>query len=203
MTTNSDPDDQPSTVQTPAGVTGADLHKPSASDVAAVDAVADQVARNAEFALFCQDDMPRLVAFVMSLGAPAALAADIAQDSMTTTYRRWDSVDNPRAWVRTVAKRTWWKLADQSRTEIPRQDLPPSSGLLTDAQADEITHQHTFLALLQPLTPHQREIMAWTYDGYQPTEIAAIMVMNPATVRSALRDARAKLAPMYRAQDTP
>jgi RNA polymerase sigma-70 factor (ECF subfamily) len=45
--------------------------------------------------------------------------------------------------------------------------------------------------------------MAWTYDGYRPTEIAAIMGMRAPAVRSALREARAKLGATYRAQDTP
>jgi RNA polymerase sigma-70 factor (ECF subfamily) len=40
--------------------------------------------------------------------------------------------------------------------------------------------------------------MAWTYDGYRPTEIAAVLGKPPATVRSALREARIALRRTYR-----
>jgi RNA polymerase sigma-70 factor (ECF subfamily) len=39
----------------------------------------------------------------------------------------------------------------------------------------------------------QRQILAWTYDGATPAEIAAELGMHPATVRSTLRNARAAL----------
>lgn len=68
-----------------------------------------------------------------------------------------------------------------------------ASGLLPDELADEIVNRHVFLRLLGDLPEQQRTIIAWTYDGYRPTEIAGLLGMNPATVRSLLRDARTKL----------
>lgn len=53
---------------------------------------------------------------------------------------------------------------------------------------------HEFLRWLALLdSGKQREVLAWTYDGATPVEIAAELGMNPATVRSTLRNARAAL----------
>jgi RNA polymerase sigma-70 factor (ECF subfamily) len=53
---------------------------------------------------------------------------------------------------------------------------------------------HEFLRWLARLgSDRQRQILAWTYDGATPTEIAAELGMHPATVRSTLRNARAAL----------
>jgi DNA-binding CsgD family transcriptional regulator len=49
------------------------------------------------------------------------------------------------------------------------------------------------LRLLAGLPPRQREVMAWTIDGYDPEEIAQLTGKNPATVRSHLRHARTSL----------
>jgi RNA polymerase sigma-70 factor (ECF subfamily) len=39
----------------------------------------------------------------------------------------------------------------------------------------------------------QREVLAWTYDGATPADIASELGVEPATVRSTLRNARAVL----------
>jgi DNA-directed RNA polymerase specialized sigma24 family protein len=43
----------------------------------------------------------------------------------------------------------------------------------------------------------QRQVMAWTYDGYQPNEIAVVLGKPVTTVRSLLRHARASLRQAY------
>ncbi len=141
--------------------------------------------------LFYEDDLARLVAFLVVQGARPAVAAEIAQDVLTEAYRHWDTIDSPKAWVRTVAARRWWRQARTDQRETQRED--PAAVLLSEADSAEIENRHTFLRLLHELPNEQREIMAWTYDGYQPTEIAALLGRNPATVRSLLRDARAAL----------
>jgi RNA polymerase sigma factor (sigma-70 family) len=161
-------------------------------------------ARDLEFTLFYTDDMPKLVGFLIVQGARPVVAADAAQDAMTEAYRKWDTIDAPRAWVRTVASRKWWPQAERDRTEPPHDELPEPISLLSAEESAEIENRHTFLTMLRGLPPSQREVMAWTYDGYQPTEIAALLGKEPATVRSTLRDARAALKETYRsAKETP
>lgn len=157
--------------------------------------VADKAARDAEFTVFYEPEFPRLVLFLLVQGA-GHRAADIAQETMTEAYRQWDLLDRPGAWVRLVAQRQWWKLARRGRTEIPRDELPEPSGLLPSAY-EQIENRHVLLALLDHLTELQRQVLAWSYDGYHPTEIAVVLGKEPATVRSALREARKKVQAGY------
>lgn len=152
-----------------------------------------QAAHDEEFSLFYMEQMPRLVAFLAAQGTGLPLATDIAQEAMAAAYRSWESLDVPKAWVRVVALRSWRKAAIQQRTKSPLERVPTSSGLLSAAQATEIEQRHTLLALLATLPPAQREVLAWTFDGYGPTEIADLLGKTPATVRSLLRQARAAL----------
>ncbi len=174
-----------------AGATDDSVH------TAPVDPAIDHAARDAEFTLFYTNDMPSLVGFLVVQGAHTTAAADLAQEAMTEAYRYWDVIDTPRAWVRTVATRKWWRLARREQTEQPHDELPEPGRLLSVEAAAEIEERHTFLTLLRSLPPAQREVMAWTYDGYGPTEIAALLGKNPATVRSVLRQARATLQLQY------
>jgi RNA polymerase sigma-70 factor (ECF subfamily) len=154
---------------------------------------ADKVARDLEFSLFYTEQMPRLVAFLIVQGARPSTAAEVAQEAMTEAYRQWDRLDTPRAWIRTVASRTWWRRIDQARAEDIRDDLGAQASTAAVAAFDEIENRYAFLAILRSLHPGQQQVMAWIYDGYQPTEIAAMLRIPPATVRSRLRDARAAL----------
>jgi RNA polymerase sigma-70 factor (ECF subfamily) len=160
---------------------------------ASIDPVSDQVARDLEFELFYLAEMPKVVAFLMVQGAQAATAADIAQEAMLEAYRQWNAIDIPRAWVRTVAARTWWRTHKAEQAERPSDQLPEPDRLLSEDAASEIEARHIFLALMRRLPPAQREAMAWTYDGYRPTEIAAVLGKPPGTVRSVLRQAREAL----------
>jgi RNA polymerase sigma-70 factor (ECF subfamily) len=163
---------------------------------------ADKAARDHEFAVFYLDDLTRLVGFLIVQGARPALATDLAQEAMTEAYRQWDMIDSPRAWVRTVASRAWWRTAERDQREVPHHYPPEPNRLLSDEQSDEIENRHAFLALVRRLPLSQRQVMAWTYDGYKPTEIAALLGKDPATVRSTLRAARNALRQEY-GEETP
>jgi RNA polymerase sigma factor (sigma-70 family) len=156
--------------------------------------------RDAEFALFYKEQTPRLVAFLMVFGVPHRLAPDVAQEAMLEAYRKWDHIDHPGAWIRTVASRTWWRWREQKRPEVLVED----AGEWTRSSADEsekIVNRYVFLTLLERLPPEQRQVMAWTYDGFQPNEIAAELGKDPATVRSSLREARKKLRQQHRTDE--
>lgn len=155
----------------------------------------EHAARVAEFSLFYTGQMPSLVAHLIYQGVPVRLAADLAQDAMTEAFRQWDDLDYPRAWIRTVAARTWHKRRADLDHEVLHSDVPAPMPLLTDAQAETIAQRHSVLLTLNDLPLAQREVMAWTVDGYQPTEIAAILGKPPATIRSLLRQARQRLDP--------
>lgn len=65
--------------------------------------------------------------------------------------------------------------------------------LATDTDLDSFEQRHHVLPLLEQLPSRQRQVMAWTYDGCTPTEIAEELKMNPEAVRSSLKKARATL----------
>jgi RNA polymerase sigma-70 factor (ECF subfamily) len=177
---------------------------PSQAPPPAAEPAVDKKARDLEFTLFYTEQMPRLVAFLIVHGARRGVAADVAQEAMTEAYRKWDSIDRPAAWIRTVASRTWWRRTRRDWTESPSEDLDEQATALSPNESEEIENRHAFLGILSSLPLGQRQVMAWTYDGYQPTEIAALLGKEPATARSLLRDARAALRKKYRSdEETP
>ena len=129
----------------------------------------------------------------MMLGAPAALAADLAQDTMALLWRDWDAVDSPRAWTRTVAGRAYLRYVTRV-PELPADVAADPGPLIGAAEAAAVEARHDLLRLLRDLAPRERQVLALTYDGDTPAEIAALLGIAEATVRSVQRHARAKLA---------
>ncbi len=76
---------------------------------------------------------------------------------------------------RTAAKRAW----------VPEQHRSPFVSFAAEAES--------VMQMLRTLPLEQREVMAWTIDGYTPSQIAAATNREAATVRSHLRHARTSL----------
>lgn len=156
----------------------------------------DQSPDIAEFSKFYVENVPRLVAFLMARGLTATDAADCVQDTMLAALPpMWATLENPRAWCRAVA---YHKACDlqKRRREAPVLDLEGAGNPLISlgSDLDRLEHTDQFLYYLSQLTgDRQREVLAWTYDGATPGEIAAALNLNPSAVRSTLRDARAAL----------
>jgi RNA polymerase sigma-70 factor (ECF subfamily) len=112
---------------------------------------------------------------------------------MLAAYRQWDDIYSPRSWVRRVAVLNRSQDYNTEQRQRPHETLPESDRLLTDDAASEIEARNVFLALVRRLPPEQREVMAWTYDGYRPTEIAAELGKPATNIRSLLREARRTL----------
>jgi RNA polymerase sigma-70 factor (ECF subfamily) len=47
--------------------------------------------------------------------------------------------------------------------------------------------------MIEQLPPRQRQVLAWTYDGATPTEIAEALQISPDAVRANLHKARAAM----------
>ncbi|GAA3087397.1 RNA polymerase sigma factor [Streptosporangium carneum] len=143
-----------------------------------------------EFSTFYRTTIRQLVVFLLSQGAELTVAADIAQDTMTKAYQRWTEIDQPKAWAYAVASRALIrKIVDI--LEDPCDQLPEPTSLLPhpDAAA-EWEARHDTLRMLRNLPPRQRQILAWTLDGYTPTEIAEQLCITPNTVSANLKKAR-------------
>jgi RNA polymerase sigma-70 factor (ECF subfamily) len=147
-----------------------------------------------DFNAFYQEFVPTLVAFLLWQGAGLHDAADIAQDTMTRAYQYWERIEHPYAWARTVASRAYARRIASIEEEHPVDEVPETSPLLSDIDVAAFAERHVVLRVLALLPPRQRQVMAWTYDGYKPAEIAEELKIRPEAVRSNLRKARRALA---------
>lgn len=146
------------------------------------------------FSAFYRAELPRLWAFLRSLRVPAADVEDISQRAMTTLLDRWERVDNPRAYVRTVAAHDAHGWRRTSQVELPVGDLPEPTPLSPrPGEIDAVMGQRYLLGLVTGLPPRQRQVVAWWLDGFTPTEIAAELGITPEAVRTALAKARRSL----------
>jgi RNA polymerase sigma factor (sigma-70 family) len=150
--------------------------------------------RPESFDEFYRHELPQLIVFVRRMRATWEEAKDAAQDALVEALVRWDELTNPRVWVRVTAERKFLRqrLRLRQGIELARQ---PGWGVSTRYTPSAI-HEETEMVLeeIGQLPPAQRRVMAWSFDGYTPTEIAAIIGEDVATVRSNLRHARRRLA---------
>jgi len=146
-----------------------------------------------EFKLFYREALPGLVAFLVWVGVPVVDAADVAQNTMIKAFVHWPTIDHPHAWIRRVASRNWAKIL-ASPTETAVGDIPERAPLLQISDVSAWETRHDVLRALKDLPPRQRQVLAWTLDGFTPSEIAAELGMTAEAVRSSLRRARRALS---------
>jgi RNA polymerase sigma factor (sigma-70 family) len=120
------------------------------------------------------------------------LAEEVAQETLTRAYERWDRVarhPNREAWVMNAA----WKVS----MEIQRQQSRPPAVALVDLAgvAEDLTVERPILIkALARLTSRQRTVaMARYYFGYDVAETAALLGMTESQVRTASHEATLKL----------
>ncbi|MDQ0983234.1 sigma-70 family RNA polymerase sigma factor [Streptomyces sp. V2I9] len=144
---------------------------------------------DAEFAAFYREELRPLVGFLINQGARVRDAADIAQESMTDAYRCWGDITYPKAWVHKAASRALIrKVAD---VEELVEDVPEPTSLLPRPDAiAEWEARHDALFILRDLPPRQRQVMAWTLNGFTPTDIAEHLGLSAEAVRANLKKAR-------------
>lgn len=155
------------------------------------------------FSAFYRAQVIRVAAFLRLQGAEWAEAADATQEAMTKAYQRWNTLTNPAAWVRTVASREFIRRRIRLGEDLVEDVPDPATCLLREnipaAAVEHQTQEEQVQKLLAILPPRQRQVMAWTYDGYTPTEIASQLStpdhpITTAAVRASLKLARRALA---------
>ncbi|WP_188273771.1 RNA polymerase sigma factor [Streptomyces sp. CBMA152] len=158
-----------------------------------------QWATDQEFSAFYRSTVRPLVAFLVNHGASVADAADIAQATMVKAYQRWDDIQHPRPWVYTVASRSLVRKISDVREDLV-DEVPEPTSLLprTDAVSEWECQQKT-LHVLRGLPARQRQVLAWTFSGFTPSEIAEQLHLTPEAVRASLKKARrAAVERLYR-----
>lgn len=170
----------------------AERNRPGSSATPTSSASGDS-SRDDEFSQFYCLTVRDLTGFLIMQGARLADAADIAQDTLCSAYRRWRAIDNPRAWSYRTASRALLRRLVSGREDLVGE--PPEPNPLLSATAVEgWEQQQDIVVLLAQLPPRQRQVMAWTLYGYTPKEIADELGIRPEAVRANLMKARRALA---------
>jgi RNA polymerase sigma-70 factor (sigma-E family) len=107
-------------------------------------------------------------------------AEDCVQEAFTTLHRKWDQVDDPAAYVRTVAINNARRVI--RRTTVERRILRTFTRV-TDTSPPE----DPLLDALSRLTPRQRTALVLRYyEDFSEVEIARALSCAPGTVKSLL-----------------
>ena len=127
----------------------------------------------------------------------AEQAADVLQEAYARAWVRWGRVstlEDPSAWVRTVA----WRVAiSQHRRSLVASDrlrrffVPEAAADRTPAR-DEVLDLRAALRLLSP--EHRRALVLYEMCGLSIAQVAAEMDVAEGTVKSRLARARTALA---------
>ena len=145
---------------------------------------------------FYLKEMPRLVLFLKTTisGLDWHAAADVAQTAFERALPRWSGLNQPKAWLYTVARNEALARCAAMRRELPAEVLPDRADETSAALTAELREEEReVLRLLESLPPKQREVMRWTLAGLADTEIAAVMEITTDAVKHNRHYARRKL----------
>jgi RNA polymerase sigma factor (sigma-70 family) len=144
------------------------------------------------FVSFFEERFGRIVILLVSMGASRADAEDATQEAMTQAWRKWDSIQEPAAWIRVVAVRAYIRqVRARAEEATPLESIPEPA---EDPDLPGLTQsQHYVLDMLRGLPLGQRTVAALYYDGMTCEEIAGLTGKPASTVRSQLRHARTTL----------
>jgi RNA polymerase sigma-70 factor (ECF subfamily) len=144
---------------------------------------------------------PRVKAYMMRMGADAATAEDLAQETLLTVWRKAAlyaaDKGSMTTWVFTIARNL---RIDRLRREVPWQELPEGraaeadGAALPDERLAEKEREERVRAALAELPDDQRKVVVLAYiDGLSQSAIAARLGLPLGTVKSRMRIAYQKV----------
>lgn len=125
---------------------------------------------------------------------------DLAQEAFMEAYRRWERIDNPEGWIRTVVAnkaRSWLRRRYSEARALAR------IGVREEVTVDVMpTETEVFWAEVRRLPRMQANAVALYYLEDRPTaEIARILGCSPSTARVHLAKGRKTLAERIGAEE--
>lgn len=134
--------------------------------------------------LFAREHVPMVRLASLLLGS-SHLAEEVVQDAFASVGARWDEIDRPGAYLRTV-------VVNGSRAVLRRREVEQRTRALDVVDQDD--HIPTRLLELRDalgrLSDRQRAVIVLRYFVDLPdVEIASMLECRPATVRSLARRA--------------
>lgn len=145
---------------------------------------------------------PKVKSYLMRLGAPGAIAEDLAQDAMLSVWRRAASYDPIKArastWIFVIARNAWIDRLRREKVELAYRSASPVSEESTDEAPDDAAVRTQTEAqvesALATLSEEQRAVVRLSFFEDRPhSEIAEKLVLPLGTVKSRLRLALIKL----------
>ncbi|MEV6704299.1 RNA polymerase sigma factor [Micromonospora wenchangensis] len=151
---------------------------------------------------FIRDNYALVMWGLVATGATQDEADSATLHAMIIAEQQWP-LESPKAFVRTVARRTWINSVRRAEADRKRQDklvaqYDRSPAPAADKKVVFDAEVRYVLSLLAQLPERQRQVMALKVDGLSDEEIAKVTGQKAATVRSNLRHARIKLQQMIR-----
>ncbi len=155
-----------------------------------------------EFEEFYAATATSVIHLVYAATGDLTVAQDSTQEAFSRAWQRWSTIstyDDPRAWVRTVARRlavsSWRKTTNQRRA----QERHGATG--TIAPPDE--NRVAVVAALRTLSEPVREAVALHYIADLSIEQIARETGAPAgTIKARLHRGRAQLAAALRTEES-
>ena len=140
------------------------------------------------FENFVRDRSPRLLAMARGLARSEADAEDLVQDVLAKVLLKWDTVsaaEDPNAYVNRMlvnAATSFWRRG-------VRRESPSDSALIGERPVADESHalaeREALLQALARLRPKHRAVLVLRYyEGLNDHEIAAMLGMAHASVRS-------------------
>jgi RNA polymerase sigma-70 factor (sigma-E family) len=141
-----------------------------------------------EFVLARQARLRR-AAFLMC--GDASLAEDLLQEALIALASRWETVENPDAFVRRVIYRQRVSMWRKQRHEVVAGDVPERT--VTDG-ADERARDQEVHDALRTLPPRQRAALVLRYfEDLTEAQAAEVMGVRTGTVKSLSHQAVARM----------
>lgn len=143
---------------------------------------------DARYGKLIEAQWPKLLALCLAYGRSRPEAEDIVQEAFLRFHERRASIERPAPYLRVTVVRLL----------VPRVRERPGGeiGVATPAEQcgiDDFLGHHLIGTALEQLPTRQRKVFTLDLVGFVTAEIAEMLGMEPATVRSTLRFAKEKL----------
>jgi RNA polymerase sigma-70 factor (ECF subfamily) len=152
-----------------------------------------------DFEAFYNREIRNVIGLVYVLSGSRSGAEDLAHDAFLVTYRHWSHVHvlgNPGAWVRRVAINR--SISAGRRRVAEAKALLRLGGHHVEI-AEPSDNSDELWSAVRQLPRRQAQVIALRYwDRCSASEIAQILELSEATVKSHLQRARQTLADTYR-----
>jgi RNA polymerase sigma-70 factor (ECF subfamily) len=151
-----------------------------------------------DFVAFYDREIRNVVGLTYVLSGSRAGAEDLAQEAFLAAYRHWDRIslyEDPGAWVRRVAVN---RAISTGRRRVAEAKALVRLGGARIALPELSVDNEDLWSAVRRLPPRQAQVIALRYwDQRTAHEIAEILELSEATVKSHLQRARQTLADTY------